>query len=147
MGWGRVLKVFKARPSLDFQTQISQCQVKLYLSKPNTTEMSTYTKLSIKRGCSKFVENIHEWVKYPCSECDYEATQKNHLNEHIKFIYEGVKYSCSECEFKATAKSNLNTHIKSIHEEVKYPCSEWDYEAILSLMSSWSMKGSSTRVR
>ena len=84
--------MFKARPSLDFQTQISQCQVKLYLSKPNTTEMSTYTKLSIKRGCSKFVENIHEGVKYPCSECEYEAITKSSLNRHMKSVHEGVLF-------------------------------------------------------
>ena len=34
---------------------------------------------------------------------------------------EGVKFPCSQCEYKATEKGKLLRHIKSIHEGVKFP--------------------------
>ena len=36
----------------------------------------------------------------------------------MKSIHDGVKYSCEYCDFKATEKSNLQNHVKSIHDGV-----------------------------
>ena len=67
---------------------------------------------------NKHHKTVHDKVKHPCSECDYETTQKSHLNEHMKSVHEGVKYPCSECEYEAKTKSSLNRYMKSVHEGV-----------------------------
>ena len=43
------------------------------------------------------VENKHEDVRYPCSQCDYAATRASHLMRHVeRNIWR--KYSRTECE-------------------------------------------------
>ena len=72
-------------------------------------------------------------VKYSCEFCDYKATTKNTLQNHVKSIHDGVKYSCEYCEYKATTKSDLRRHVKSIHDGVKYSCEYCDYKGIRRL--------------
>ena len=56
-----------------------------------------------------------EGVRYPCNKCEYSATKRNHLTEHIKNKHEGVRYPCDKCEYAATRATNLRIHIKSKH--------------------------------
>ena len=51
--------------------------------------------------------SIHDGVKYSCEFCDYKATQKGSLQEHVKSIHNGVKYSCDFCDYKETQKCSL----------------------------------------
>ena len=48
-------------------------------------------------GCSfiSHVKSIHEWVRYPCDQCDYKATQNSNLVEHIKSINYRVQCPCN----------------------------------------------------
>ena len=59
-------------------------------------------------------------IQFPCAQCDYKATRREHLLTHIKSVHEGVKFPCAQCDYKATQKSSLLRHIKSVHEGVKY---------------------------
>ena len=56
-------------------------------------------------------------VKYSCKFCDYKATQKENLQQHMKSIPDRVNHSCEFCEYKATTKSHLQQHVKSFHDE------------------------------
>ena len=75
----------------------------------------------------KFVKT--EIGKYACNQCDYKATQKGNMTQHIQSVHEGVKYACNQCAYQATQQSNLTTHIQSVHEGVKYACSHCDHQA------------------
>ena len=74
-------------------------------------------------------ESIHEGVKYSCNKCEFHATQKGDLKRHREAIHEGVKYSCNQCEFHATQKGHLQRHKESIHEGVVYSCNQCEYQA------------------
>ena len=77
------------------------------------------------------IQSTHEGIKYPCNQCDYQATQKGDLQRHIQSQHEGIKYPCNQCDYQATQKSSLQTHIQSKHEGIKYPCSQCNYQATL----------------
>ena len=87
-------------------------------------------------------------------KCDYKATERGSLSQHIKSIHEGERYPCEKCDYKATQKGSLRQYIKSIHEGEQYPCVKCDYKATqngslryfdvktwikLDIFSSWFM--------
>ena len=73
-------------------------------------------------------KSVHEGVKYPCNQCDYQATQQGNLLQHIQSKHEGVKYACNQCDKQFTLQSSLTTHIQSKHKGVKYTCNQCDYQ-------------------
>ena len=72
-------------------------------------------EFSFRHDMLKHHRSKHQGVKYPCSQCDYKATQSGHLKEHVESVHEGVKYPCNQCQYQATQRSNLYTHIKNKH--------------------------------
>ena len=75
-------------------------------------------------------QSVHDdGVKYACDKCDYQATRKNILNQHIQAKHEGVKYACDQCDYQASYKWDLSTHIQSKHEGLKYACDQCDHQA------------------
>ena len=44
---------------------------------------------------------VHEGIKYPCGQCEYQATSKRNLDQHKKSVHEGIKYPCEQCELYA----------------------------------------------
>ena len=66
---------------------------------------------------------MNDMNKYPCSTCNYEATQKDHLITHI-----GVVYSCNECDFKTARKSSLWLHKRTKHDGRIFKCDQCDIE-------------------
>ena len=66
-------------------------------------------------------------VQFLCDQCDFKATGKRHLTQHINSIHGGVQ--CDICDYKTTLKSNLRRHFKLIHESVKLiSCKLCDYK-------------------
>ena len=63
---------------------------------------------------------MHEGKKFQCPQCEYKATEKGHLQRHIKSIHEGQKFPCPQCEYKAAEKGRLRKHIKAVHEGKKF---------------------------
>ena len=59
----------------------------------------------------------HEGIKYPCNQCDYQATQQRLLQTHIQSVHEGIKYPCNQCDHQATQKSDLKRHKKTRHSQ------------------------------
>ena len=60
-----------------------------------------------------------------CDKCDFKATQKGDLNQHIESKHEGVYYRCYQCVYKSCWKGELNKHVKSKHEGVHLKCSNY----------------------
>ena len=77
----------------------------------------------------KHYRSRHEGIKYPCNQCDYQATQPGNLQIHIQAKHEGIKYPCNQCDYQTTTQGNLQTHFQAKHEGIKYPCNQCDYQA------------------
>ena len=87
------------------------------------------TRLHI-RTISLHISSPYIWgKKYPCDECDFQATQKSNLTKHHQSVHMGKKYPCGECCYQATETGSLNQHMLAIHMGKKYPCGECDYQA------------------
>ena len=51
-------------------------------------------------------------VRYPCTECDYEAKAPGHLKRHVESIHQKIKHPCDQCEYAATTACWLKQHKK-----------------------------------
>ena len=40
---------------------------------------------------------------YPCTKCEYAATQASSLKKQIENKHQGARYPCSHCDHAATA--------------------------------------------
>merc|ERR1712189_9619 len=64
---------------------------------------------------TNYSSSAQESIKYPCQQCDYQATRSYNLQLHIKSKHEGIKYPCQHCDYQATQSVNLQRHIKVKH--------------------------------
>ena len=48
--------------------------------------------MTIRGDLSIHKRAVHEGVKYPCGQCNYQATTQGSLDEHKRAVHEGVKY-------------------------------------------------------
>ena len=67
--------------------------------------------------------------KYPCSLCDFVASQAGNLKIHIERKYKGVRCPCSECELSANTTRNLRRHVENKHNGMSYSCSQCKHAA------------------
>ena len=74
---------------------------------------------------------MHNGVKYNCEYCEYQATTKSSLRQHIQSIHNGVKHS-GEFVIIKLIKKILFKDVQSqhsVHNAVKYNCHFCDYKA------------------
>ena len=72
------------------------------------------------------IRAVHEGLKYPCKQCDYQAGSKGNFADHKRTVHKGVKFPCRQCDYKATQKARLAEHKQAVHEVVKYPGRQCD---------------------
>jgi len=79
----------------------------------------------------KHVASIHDQVKYPCDLCSYAATVPFSLKKHKETIHEGrVKnFVCDQCDYRAYAQVNLIKHMEARHQGIRYPCDLCEFQA------------------
>ena len=53
-------------------------------------------------------------IKHSCEFCEYEATTKSNLHQHVQSIHNGVKHSCEFCEYKFRIEKTLFTDMFSL---------------------------------
>ena len=58
-------------------------------------------------------------LRFLCDQCNYKATRKDTLFQHINSIHKGIKFPCDQCEYKAGGRGTSLNHIRSIHKGVK----------------------------
>jgi len=68
-----------------------------------------------KKTLKIHIESVHEHVRYPCDQCEFQATTTWDLKRHTATVHEGVRYHCDQCEFKSTAMHYLRKHLKTVH--------------------------------
>ena len=112
-------------------------QIKVSKRKRNEKDLSVdvfscedcdYTATT-KMGVYQHVQSKHEGVCYTCDQCEYKATQKGNLKTHVKAKHEEAQYQCRECEHKYGTKNCLDDHIQSKHEGIRYSCDHCEYKA------------------
>ena len=72
------------------------------------------------QSLAEHIRAVHEGVKYPCTQCNYQATSKCNLGRHQRGIHEGVKYPCRKCGQHFSQKGNLARHCISVHNKVNW---------------------------
>ena len=55
---------------------------------------------------------------FSCEKCDYEATRKDHLSDHIKRHHEKVILTCDKCEYSTERLDYLQNHKYYMHVNV-----------------------------
>ena len=67
--------------------------------------------------------------RYPCGQCDYQATEKGILDKYVKSKHLKQNYLCTDCDKQFRQYSNLRRHKQSAHNDKRYPCGQCDYQA------------------
>ena len=80
------------------------------------SECSEYFEDDIKTGIED--KTTIFLVKKSCDICKKVFKSKVSLRNHIQ-IHKEIKYPCTQCEYKATQKGHLKKHIHSFHEKSK----------------------------
>lgn len=65
------------------------------------------------------IKTKHQGVRYACKLCDYTATQRAALNEHMKTVHSDIRneLQCDKCDFNTTTYRSLNVHISVAHRQ------------------------------
>ena len=50
-----------------------------------------------------------------CPECGKNFKNKNSMKIHFSSIHHGMKYPCNQCDYQATYRSNLSSHVMNMH--------------------------------
>lgn len=66
--------------------------------------------------------SIHDGVRYKCTHCRKQFTQKFQLKVHISSVHLGKKVQCERCDDQAGAGSALRAHIAAVHKGIRYKC-------------------------
>jgi hypothetical protein len=72
--------------------------------------------------CEMTFKYLSEKIRYPCDQCVYQATQKQHLREHIRWKHDGIKLQCDTCGFEVNTKTGLHEHMRYKHQEKTFLC-------------------------
>ena len=69
-------------------------------------------------------------VKYNCDLCEYKATHKGHLKEHVNSVhFKSNLFSYSVCDKKISYKNHRDSHFTSVNIKERHKCNQWDFES------------------
>ena len=51
-----------------------------------------------------------------CPECGAKYSNRSTMLKHYRSKHEGIKYPCNQCDYQATEKGNLQKHIQRKHQ-------------------------------
>ena len=68
------------------ENQIRQRQPRIQISSDaKSTECPECRKVfSLKANMLQHYRSVHQGIKYPCNQCDYQATKRGNLQKHIQ---------------------------------------------------------------
>ena len=70
-------------------------------------------------------------ISFSCTQCNYSAKQKLHLEGHVARVHEGSKkFMCDECGVTFWRNSNLRKHVKDTHAEKNFGCASCSYKTV-----------------
>ena len=51
-----------------------------------------------------------------CNQCDYRATRRQSLKQHVESMHENVKFKCPNCDKAYSNKTHMLNHKKATHQ-------------------------------
>ena len=48
------------------------------------------------------------------------------MHQHRRSVHEGIKNPCWQCDYQSVTNSSMHLHRRSVHEGMKYPCGQCD---------------------
>ena len=106
--------------------------VNVHSEKTFRCKSSEYCNYSASRKVmlTNHIKQHHENNKYYCEvkDCDYVSKTTKGLSYH-KNLKHGKSYKCSDCEYVCQRSDYLKRHRRSVHDNVRYPCDMCDYQA------------------
>ena len=66
--------------------------------------------------------SLHDGNAFKCNKCDLSFASAKSALFHAKFKHDSVQYPCSHCNYRATNTTNLNRHVKGVHTDLIYTC-------------------------
>ena len=86
---------------------------------------------------TRYIKSVHFKEKLKCSICDYQATQKYGLSEHVINVHQKSESTiCTECNKSIQyQKRSLKTHMKLFHsrEQIQYTYKICVYQTIIKV--------------
>ena len=60
---------------------------------------------------------LYSGIRYPCSNCNYKATDPGHLKTHINAKHLGMRFYCTQCPDRPsfTQQTDLKKHTNAKH--------------------------------
>ena len=80
--------------------------------------LSTILSKNITKDIKETCINI-----FSCRSCEKQFTTKGNLNENIRIPCQRWQ----QCDYKATQANHLKAHIKNINKNIQIPCQQCDY--------------------
>ena len=70
-------------------------------------------KATLKKDLTQHIQSKHEVVSYYCDQYKYIILQRDDLYRHICCQHEGLRHYCNKCEYNSSDPSNLLQHVIS----------------------------------
>ena len=52
-------------------------------------------------------------------QCEFTATRRDTLLNHVRKVHEDKGFPCEQCEYVAGTRQHLQRHVKGVHEGIK----------------------------
>ena len=72
---------------------------------------------------------IEKEEQHSCDQCDYSASRRDKLKQHVNAKHFGIKYQCDMCPYEASRSDKLKVHKEAKHFGLRYPCDYCTYTA------------------
>ena len=66
---------------------------------------------------SRHKRKVHDERRFPCSQCNYRASDSFNLKLHVSKVHLGVKDMKKQCQYCDVQTTNVERHIKIFHPE------------------------------
>ena len=63
----------------------------------------------------RHLQTQHVGFRFPCNQCEHQATTKKRLKIHHDNEHDGVRYTCDQCDFKSKRMQHLQKHKQNMH--------------------------------
>ena len=77
--------------------------------------------------------------RWPCDQCEHEATSKYTLELHKKTLHEKkMRVPCLLCDKEFCNEYVMRRHIQSFHEGVRFQCEQCEYSSESKVSTKFS---------
>ena len=107
---GEFIKVAK-----DLEVKEISKGVEMQNEEEDVTEETVFDEdqVSTQESVQKNIQSKHEGIKYPCNQCDYQATHQSSLQTHIAAKHSDNILQCELCDYQTKWRYHYIAHKKA----------------------------------